>query len=105
MNTSEKLNELASKRARLEELRKSWEAENAELIESIGSLEAEIKSEVLESGETVKGESLMAVWVSGKVTWDGRQLKKFAETYPAILAASKVGNPSVSFRMVKPIEE
>ena len=104
MNTIEKLNELSEKKSRLEELKRLWEISNAELIGEIKTLESEIEESVLESGETVKGESLMAVWVSGKMTWNGKMLKKFAEEYPAILAASKVGNPSVSFRTVKPFE-
>lgn len=104
MNTTEKLNTWASKMAELEALKKAFEAAHADLIAEIGSLESEIKSEVLESGETVKGDSMMAVWVSGRMTWDGKKLKKFAETYPEILEASKVGNPTVSFRAVKPIE-
>jgi hypothetical protein len=100
-NTSEKINAYATLKsdyeAKLAEFNKAHEA----MIAEMARLEAEIKNEVLESGETVKGDSLMAVWNSGRLTWDGKQLKKLAERYPEITVASKVGNPTVSFRAVK----
>ena len=100
MNTTEKLDKLSEMKAQLDELKKAWEEANAELISSIETLETEIKDEVLESGETVKGESLMAVWNSGKTTWDGKILKGLEVVYPEIGKAKKVGNPTVSFRKV-----
>ena len=101
MNTTEKINEYAELKAGYEALLAEFEAQHEALLNEISKLETEIKNEVLEAGETVKGDSMMAVWNSGRLTWDGKQLKKLAERYPEITVASKIGNPTVSFRAVK----
>ena len=101
ITTEEKINIYADMKAKFEALKKAFEAENAELIEAMENLENDIETDVLKRGSTVRGETMMAVWNSGKTTWNGKQLKKFAEKYPEIVAASKVGNPTVSFRIAK----
>ena len=63
VSTEEKLDVLNGLRSAYDELLKAFEAQNAELIEAIANLESDIKNDVLEGGATVKGESLMAVWV------------------------------------------
>ena len=100
MTTTEKINEYSELKSGYEALLKEFEEQHKALLDEIAKLESEIKAEVLESGATVKGESMMAVWNTGKVTWDGKQLKLFTAKYPEIAVASKVGNPTVSFRKV-----
>lgn len=100
VTTEEKLDILANLRQVYAELEKAFKAANADLIEQIETLEGQIKTDVLESGETVKDESLMAVWVNGKTTWDGTILKGLEAVYPEIGKAKKLGKPSVSFRKV-----
>ena len=100
VTTEEKLDVLNNLRNVYNELTAQFEAKNADLIEQIGLLEAEIKNDVLECGATVKGESLMACWVSGKTTWDGKTLKVLEKQFPEIGIAKKIGNPTVSFRKV-----
>lgn len=100
ITTEEKLDILTGLRDAYEDLLKEFEAKNAELIEAISNLESEIKNDVLEGGKTVKGENLMAVWNTGKTTWDGKTLKVLEKQFPEIGIAKKVGNPTVSFRKV-----
>ena len=100
MNTAEKINEYGELKSGYEALLREFEAKHEALLSEIARLESEIKSEVLEAGTTVEGNKMMAVWNSGKLTWDGKQLKKFAEKFPEIAVASKTGKPFVSFRRI-----
>jgi len=88
-----------------EELRqtlKDIEAEFAgrsEIVnEKIASLEKEIKAEVLEHGETIKGTHLMAVWNKGRVSWNSKALEGYAVAHPEVAAFRKEGKPSISIR-------
>lgn len=64
----------------------------------IGDLVTSIKGLVVETGVTVKADSLMAVYVKGRKTWDGKALEGYATAHPEILTHQKVGKPSVSIR-------
>ena len=70
--------------------------------ESIQGVEAslmeELKAEVLQLGETVKGTALQAVLNSGRVTWDSKGLEGYAVANPQVLTFRKVGEPSVTVR-------
>jgi len=121
MNTIEKLDQLADFKSQRdlidlqkvesmdaafpEELRqilKDIEAEFAgrmEVVnEKIAALEKEIKDDVLEHGETVKGNFLMAVYNKGRVSWNTKALEGYAVAHPEVAAFRKEGNPSVSIR-------
>ena len=67
---------------------------------NIESLESEIKDAVKTSGETVKGDFLMAVYAKGRTSWDDKGLSGFAKAHPEILEYRKQGEPSVSIRGV-----
>jgi len=100
-NLTEKINEFADLRAEYELLKAKFEAENSDLKQKISDLEAEIKSEILKKGETVSTEKMSAILVKGRVSWDGKLLEGYAVAHPEVLAARKVGEPTVSFRPVK----
>ena len=100
-NLTEKINELADFRADFELLKAKFEAENADLMTKISDLEAEIKAEILQKGETVSTEKMSAIFVKGRVSWDGKLLEGYALAHPDVLPCRKVGAPSVSFRPVK----
>ena len=100
ITTEEKIDLYADMKAKIAELTKAFEQQNAELIEAIQNLETEIKTDVLEAGKTVRGASLMAVWNTGRTTWDGKMLKVLAEEYPEINIAKNIGQPTVSFRTI-----
>jgi hypothetical protein len=68
------------------------------LGEAITVLEDEIKQLTLEHGETVKGETLKAVLVSGRVTWDTKALEGIRAMVPQINEFRKEGDPYVVIR-------
>jgi len=84
---------------------KNTEAEYSAKTEAVtaeaAALEAEIKAEVLDAGQSVKSAHLMAVYNKGRVTWDGKQLEGMMALIPGLAAARKKGEPTVSFRAVK----
>ncbi len=51
-------------------------------------------------GESVKGTNLQAIFIKGRQTWDNAELDKYAEKHPEILKFRKIGNPSVSIRIL-----
>jgi len=65
------------------------------------ALEAEIRSDVLRHGASVKGGRLYAVYSRGRVSWDTRALDAYALAHPEVTAFRKQGEPSVSLRFVK----
>lgn len=100
--------DLEEKLNRLYQLKKAygiaeaeWAATTAETALMIEELQAEIAEEVKKMGQTVKTENIAAVFNKGKTTWDGRLLEGLALAHPELLAAKRVGKPTVSFRMLK----
>lgn len=57
-----------------------------------------IKRDVIESGSSVKGQYLHAVYVKGRTSWDSKKLEGLAIAIPDILKAQKIGDPSVTIR-------
>ena len=70
----------------------------AEVGKQISELTDEIKQDVLNIGETVKGTYKMAVWNKARVTWDNKGLEGFMVAHPEIVAFRKEGEPSVTIR-------
>lgn len=64
---------------------------------TIGLLETEVKTAVLNHGATVKC-SYTAVYNNGRVSWDTKALDGYAAAHPEINQFKKVGPPSVSIR-------
>jgi len=60
-----------------------------------------INKAVLESGESIQGEKLQAVFSKGRTTWDAKSLSGYALAHPEINELKKVGKPSVSIREIK----
>ena len=97
----EKIDLLAEKKTTFELLKAKFEAENSALLQEIEVLSKEITVEVLEKSETVSTEKMSVIYCKGKTTWDGKLLEGYAVAHPEILAAKKIGKPTVSFRPVK----
>ncbi len=70
--------------------------------DAAAQLELEIKEEIVALRATVRGNSLMAVYVKGREGgWDSAKLSGYAAAHPEILAFKKAnGEPSVSFRNI-----
>lgn len=63
-------------------------------------VETEVRNAALSLGSTIKGHRLQAVWGKGRTSWDGKLLEGYAIAFPEILKAQKIGEPSVSIRVV-----
>lgn len=85
-------------KAALDELDAEYAPKTDEVREKISSIEAEIKSLVVEHGETVKGDYIQAVYVKGRTTWNTSALDGYAKAHPEIDDFRRVGDPSVSLR-------
>lgn len=121
METVEKLNKLAELRASVSVL----EAEKLAMIDSVYTpeirekvreIEAEfapktdglkknitdtentIKAEVIETGSTVQGDLLEAVFASGRVSWDTKGLDEAIKVLPQLEQYKKKGDPYVTIR-------
>jgi hypothetical protein len=63
-------------------------------------LEAQIKDHVTQSGATISGKSLMAVYVSGKTSWNTDKLDGLALKLPEINECKTIGKPFVNIRPI-----
>lgn len=68
------------------------------VTDTINLLTEEVKSEVTELGETVKGTFLMAVYSKPRVSWDTKALDGYIVSHPELTQFRKEGAPSVSIR-------
>jgi len=59
-----------------------------------------IKDLVLQTGESVAGESYQAVFSEGRTSWDNKALDGYCIDHPELKQFQKTGNPSVSIRRV-----
>lgn len=84
--------------AQLDEIDAEYKTAAETLRDGIAELEAEIKTGVLATGETVKGNGIMAVWNKGRESWDGKALSGYSAAHPEILSFRKIGEPSVTIR-------
>jgi hypothetical protein len=121
MNTIEKLNQLAELKSavdalnikkqaliesvltpeikqQLAEIDAEFAPEYEAVSEKTAVLEQEIKTDVVQAGETVKGDHLMAVFNKGRVSWDTKGLEGVLALIPEIEKFRKEGDPSVSIR-------
>lgn len=86
---------------RLRQYDEDFDTEIYPYTQKIEELTEQVKSMVLEAGETVHGKYLMAVYMNGRVTWDTAKLDGMAIILPEILKARKEGEPSVQIRNKK----
>lgn len=124
MNTVQKLDQLAEMKAQNDLLK----IKKQELIDSVMTLEIkqqlrdiddefepqleainnkdselrkEIKAEIIEGGETIKGASLQAVYSKGRTKWNDEGLMNYLSVHPEIAYLRTIGKPSVSIRKVR----
>lgn len=122
-NIAAKLDELATMRATVDATRIDYEKKRTEILKAVQSeidaleaefqpmiessqsriaaLEAEIKDAVLHTGASVKGNSLIAFYTRGRVSWDREGMDFYAKSHPEIVKFRKEGQPFVSLRAVK----
>jgi len=62
------------------------------------ALEAEIKTDVLLRGESLRGSHYQAVYMKGRVSWDLPGMNEYARDHPDVLQFRKEGQPTVGLR-------
>ena len=95
----QKMQKLAIIKGEFKALKTTFDEETADIQDRIKEIEAEIETEIINRGESVKSEYIDAIYNKGRESWDGKILKGYAVAHPEILAARKIGNPTVSFRL------
>ena len=85
---------------KLAEINTEFVAKAESVNANIDYLERDVKTSVIEVGETIRGQFLMAVWTRGRISWDTKALDGFAAAHPEVLQFRKTGEPSVSLRKV-----
>jgi len=83
---------------KLAEIDAEFDPKSDELSQQKSMLEAEIKMEVLQAGQTVKGTYHSFVWSKPRVSWDTKALDGYALAHPEIAQFRTEGSPSVSVR-------
>ncbi len=116
----QKLNRLADLRAAVDLTRMDYEARRLEILKSVqaeldaveaeyqplldaaqanaSALEAEIKNDVLLTGQSVMSDVFQAIYVKGRVTWDTEGINKYARLHPEVLQYRREGQPNVTLR-------
>ena len=88
-------------REQLETIEAEYQPKLDVLREKLKSLEDEVKEQVLNTGSTLKGNVVMAVYRRGSTKWDEKHLERLATEYPRILEAKVEGKPSVAIQRIK----
>ena len=88
-------------KAQIKEIEEEFAYQTQAVDENIKLLEDEIREAVIEHGESVKGSAFHAVYMKGRVSWDGKFLDGYAVDHPELLHWRKEGNPTVSIRASK----
>lgn len=100
----EKLDILADLKQMLMAKQHQFDYENADLIYQIQDLENTVRNDVYRLGETVKTDKITVSYSKGRESWDSKKLKKLSDKYPEIENCKKIGEPSVSIRLARPID-
>ena len=85
---------------KLAEIDAEFDPKADELSQQKSMLEADIKAEVLQAGQTVKGTFHSFVWSKPRVSWDTKALDGYALAHPEIQVFRSEGSASVSVRKV-----
>ena len=88
----------ADAKGKLNDIDVEFSDKTAALDENIAELKEEIKTDVINFGQSVKGEFAQAVYSKGRVSWDTKALDGFCKAHPILNDFRKVGEPSVSIR-------
>ena len=85
----------------LENINAEYDEQALAATNEVTRLEAEIKADVLQVGDTVRGSQIMAVFIRPRVTWDSKALDGMAMLIPELTKARKTGEASVQFRTIQ----
>ena len=96
-----KIEQLGILKKEFNKLKGTFDTNTAIIQYQIKLLEDEIEEEVLKLQKSLKGQGIDVIYNKGRESWDGKILTGYAVAHPEILAAKKVGQPTVSFRLHK----
>lgn len=85
-------------KAQIEDVNIEFADKLSAIDDTAGLLEAEIRAEVIQAGDTIKGDHMMAVFNKPRVSWDTKKLDGMIALIPQIAVARKEGEPSVAIR-------
>ena len=88
-------------REQIETIEAEYQPKLDVLREKLKALENEVKELVLNTGSTLKGNVVMAVYRRGSTKWDEKHLERLAIEFPRILEAKIEGKPSVAIQRIK----
>lgn len=86
-------------RKRVEAVRKDHEKRLEPIRQRLKSAEGQVEAFVLESGQTLKGQSVTATYNGGRVTY--KDLEEYVKTHPDLLAYRKEGKKYVKFQYLE----
>ncbi len=87
-------------KAKIAEIEAEFTGKGETADTNIAALTAEVKDMVIQTGASIKGNNLHAVYAKGRVSWDAKGLDGYAVGHPEILYMRKEGEPSVSIRKI-----
>ena len=87
-------------KAQIADIEAEFSGKSETVDENIETITSEIKQAIIDTGESVKGDYLHAIWVKGRVSWDTKSLDGYAVAHPELLELRKQGDPSVSIRKI-----
>lgn len=88
-------------RAKIEIVKAEYAEQSEVTRDAVKALEFKIKKAVIDHGQSVKSDFLMATWNKPRITWDSKGLSGYAVAHPEITAFRKTGNPTSTIRVVK----
>jgi hypothetical protein len=86
---------LSAVRAQLDALEAKYKEELEDAARAVEELEAEVKTEVLQCGQSARLGGVQAIYYRGAVTWDGKGLQQYVQNHPELERFRKVGQPRV----------
>ncbi len=86
---------------RLDKIDEELANRSRQLLDNIETLDSEIREAVMDCGETVRGEALMAIYCKPRANWSNEKLEGFALVYPTLLEARTYSKPTIQIREVK----
>lgn len=83
---------------RLKTLKEINQQEQDAMAAALAAREESVKQLVIAGAESVSHAGLIAVYSSGRTTWDSKSLEGYSAAHPEILKFRKTGSPSVAIK-------
>lgn len=101
LDFEDRINTLGYYMNKLDEKKEQFEQENAELIDTVEKLKSSLKDDFSRQGEGLIYGRVSVSVSQPRISWDSKGLTRYAEQHPEINEFQKVGDPIVSFRLIK----